>query len=135
MRTIGLMGSVHLPGRVISVPVARAFVRELLGVAGWAEADDVLLLVSELVTNAVRYSDSGRRPNGLVALTVTDNGRSLRVDVLDEGSRDGAPCVREAGSESDNGRGLWLVEHIASTWGVREDETGRTVWFEMNAPR
>ncbi|GGK71690.1 hypothetical protein Sme01_26170 [Sphaerisporangium melleum] len=64
-------------------------------------------------------------------LTVTDTGRCLRVDVLDEGSSGRAPRVGEIDFVSDHGRGLWLVERIAARWGVREDEAGRTVWFEM----
>ncbi|MEV7964997.1 ATP-binding protein [Sphaerisporangium sp. NPDC088356] len=135
MRTAGLLGTVQLPGRVISVSVARAFVRELLGAEGWRDADDAELLVSELVTNAVRHSASGSKPLGLVTLTVTDNGDALHVDVIDEGAPHHVPRVQEPTIDGDSGRGLWLVEQIASAWGVREDQAGRTVWFEIAVPR
>ncbi|MFC4588198.1 ATP-binding protein [Sphaerisporangium corydalis] len=135
MTTLGLIGTIHLPGRALSVHVARAFVREALRADGWQEVDEAELLVSELFTNAVRHSRSGSRPHGLVTLVVTEHTGSVRIEVIDEGSPERVPSVQDADVDGDGGRGLWLVEQIASTWGVRENLTGRAVWFEISDSR
>ncbi|MEU8266667.1 ATP-binding protein [Sphaerisporangium sp. NPDC049002] len=131
MRTAGLLGSIDLPGTPASASSARAYVRELLGAAGWREVDEVELLVSELFANAARHSDSGRRESGVVRVVVTHTGHALRVEVIDEGSSDHTPRVQQANADGEGGRGLWLVDQIASSWGVREAPAGRAVWFEI----
>jgi anti-sigma regulatory factor (Ser/Thr protein kinase) len=132
MRTVDLLGAVDLPARATSVPLARAFVRGLLDAAGGPQADDVQLLVSELVANAVRYSDSGRGVHGTVRLVVTDDGHTLHVDVIDEGSAGAVPWIPcQVDPLSESGRGLWLVRELSSAWGSEQDESRRVVWFEV----
>jgi len=89
--------------------------------------DDVLLLISELVTNAVRHGV----PPILVAIECDDTSLHVRV-------RDGSPALparREVGLESEGGRGMTLVELLTNTWGVEpvadDDGVGKEVWFEL----
>jgi anti-sigma regulatory factor (Ser/Thr protein kinase) len=84
-------------------------------------AADVALLVSELVTNAVRYGDAPIT----VAITLDDG--VLRVDVTDTGAGD-RPSRKPAGT--DGGFGLQLVEMLAHRWGVMAGATH--VWFELD---
>ncbi|GII65696.1 ATP-binding protein [Sphaerisporangium krabiense] len=125
-----------LPAVEASVPVARAWARDLLAVWIVAPAlDDVLLLLSEVVTNAVTHSDSGRSPDGRVRLRVAllSRVRGVHVEVADDGAAGEAPVARPAEVGSAGGRGLWLVSEIASAWGSspRDDGPGRSVWFQV----
>ncbi|GAA3076465.1 ATP-binding protein [Streptosporangium carneum] len=135
------LGVVDLPGVAHSVPAARRYVAELLTNAGHAEVEDVLLLVSEVVTNAVVHTGSGR-PGGVVTVEVTAAGRRMVcVEVLDDGPSSpvvppGVPVLRRPEGDGEGavpeagGRGLWLVDTIAESWGVRRVERGRTaVWM------
>jgi anti-sigma regulatory factor (Ser/Thr protein kinase) len=120
------------PGRVESVPEARTWARDLL--AGRVEdsvLDDVLLLLSELATNAVAHSDSGRTADGRVTVYVARLPGAVHVEVTDEGSDTSAPAVRVPEADGDGGRGLWLVESLSTEWGFHPDEPGRSVWFRV----
>jgi len=130
-----LLGQICLPAQVDSVPIARQYVRLLLQVVEHAQADDALLLVSELVTNAVRHSDSGRLPDGRVAVAVANYDGTLHIDVVDAGSTGHQPRLcTDVGLDSGGGRGLWLVQELASAWGWQETSTGRVVWFQLTGP-
>jgi anti-sigma regulatory factor (Ser/Thr protein kinase) len=105
------------PGR------ARRLLRQAL--RRWGMEDQVEaaeLLVSEVVTNAVRYAE---RPITL---------RLVRTDVLRCEVGDDAPVLpqmRFAGPDDEGGRGLYLVNRIAQRWGVRRLGAGKIVWFEL----
>ncbi|MBB2911602.1 anti-sigma regulatory factor (Ser/Thr protein kinase) [Streptosporangium becharense] len=108
--------------------VARRRVRELLG-EGHPASDDVILLVSEVVTNSVVHSCSGG--GGRVAMTVAVEPDAVFVEVSDAGSGASAPHVR-IDPEAESGRGMFLVDLIARRWGVLDDSRGsRTLWFEV----
>ncbi|MEV6987440.1 ATP-binding protein [Sphaerisporangium sp. NPDC051017] len=127
-----LRGAVDLLGRSSSVSLARAYVRGLLMAAGRRDAGDVELLVGELVANSVKHSDSGRRPGGVVTVRVYDDGRTVHVEVTDEGSEAGIPRIpAQVDPLSESGRGLWLVRELSTEWGWTEDGSGRTVWFKV----
>ncbi|MCF1596380.1 SpoIIE family protein phosphatase [Streptomyces muensis] len=81
------------------------------------------LVVSELVTNALRY---GRRP---VRLRLIHEGRTLISEVFDSSST--APHLRRARVFDEGGRGLLLVGQLAQRWGTRHEPTGKTVWAEQ----
>ena len=86
--------------------------------------DTALLLVTELVTNAVRH---GGDP---LDLQVTDDDQVFRVEVTDHGST--MPVRRdEVDPWSEGGRGLMLVETLSDSWGVTPAHPGKTVWFEL----
>jgi anti-sigma regulatory factor (Ser/Thr protein kinase) len=84
------------------------------------------LLVSELVTNSVRHVADSSRP---VVLGLRLGARAIRVEVHDGGAgfKPGKPEPRGA----DGGFGLYLVERMASRWGVDTRE-GTRVWFELD---
>jgi len=99
---------------------ARALLREHANGLDRDRLDTAVLLISELVTNAVLHG------TGEIRLTIDIDGDEARFSVCDDGG--GTPVVRpEPGP--DGGWGLRLVGELASRWGVRE---GRTqVWFEV----
>lgn len=108
------------PGR------ARRFARRALSRWGLEELQDSLeLLVSEVVTNAVRYAE---RPVTL---------RLLRTDVLRCEVGDDSPQLprqRRARDDDEGGRGLFLVNRMARRWGATRLSSGKVVWFELALP-
>jgi len=124
-----LLGRLELPAIEASAPRARAWLRDRLG-EDHPALDDVLLLASELVTNAVRHSDS--RHTGTVTVVATALRGIVHVTVIDAGA-EGMPHI-EGGAgdeEGEGGRGLFLVDVLARAWGVQERPEGRAVWFEV----
>jgi serine phosphatase RsbU (regulator of sigma subunit)/anti-sigma regulatory factor (Ser/Thr protein kinase) len=104
--------------------MARRLARRALDRWGLEElTDSVELLVSEVVTNAVRYAS---RPITL---------RLLRTDVLRCEVGDDVPQLprlRQARATDEGGRGLYLVNRLARRWGATRLSTGKVVWFELN---
>jgi anti-sigma regulatory factor (Ser/Thr protein kinase) len=110
-----------------SVAEARTKVLEAMAPdLGDDTADRVRLLVSELVTNAVRHGDGGYA----VELHAHWNSH-IRVEVVDHG-RGFIPLPRSAPSDEPGGYGLFLVGTLADRWGV-ETDSRTTVWFELEA--
>nr|WP_307847221.1 ATP-binding protein [Streptomyces sp. F63] len=104
---------------------ARALTRATLG--QWrlnAVSDITVLLVSELVTNSLRYASG---PIG-VRMERTPN-RTLVVEVSDP--LPDPPLTRIAAPEDEGGRGLQLVAGVSHRWGARQGGSGKTVWFEL----
>ncbi|MFC6082822.1 ATP-binding protein [Sphaerisporangium aureirubrum] len=133
MTTGDRLGKIDLLGLASSAKIARAYVYSVLYRAGRRDLDDIETVVSEVFTNAIRHSESGRRPGGLVQVRVYDDGATSRVEVTDEGSPNGIPAIPEqADPVSEGGRGLWLVRELFSSWGWGQDHSGRTVWFEVS---
>jgi serine phosphatase RsbU (regulator of sigma subunit)/anti-sigma regulatory factor (Ser/Thr protein kinase) len=103
---------------------ARRLARRALARWGMEDmSDSVELLVSEVVTNAVRYAS---RPVTL---------RLLRTDVLRCEVGDDVPQLprlRQARATDEGGRGLYLVNRLARRWGATRLSTGKVVWFELN---
>jgi anti-sigma regulatory factor (Ser/Thr protein kinase) len=91
------------------------------------QLEDVKLLVSELVTNAVRHPDSGTGIDVEVAVTAGN----VRVVVTDPGHGFSKPDVKAPPDDSPGGRGLLIVERVASRWGVSPGRHTR-VWFELD---
>jgi anti-sigma regulatory factor (Ser/Thr protein kinase) len=95
---------------------------------GWApRADEVELLVSELVTNAVVHV------GGTVLVTVTASDHELTVAVGDTSVH--TPAPEDASVWDTNGRGLSIVESLADRWGVDPSGPGKSVWFSLRAQR
>lgn len=107
---------------------ARAVVREQLHDWGLARlADPAELMVSELVTNAVRHSHS--RPVQLRLI----RGETLLCEVDDDDHT--LPTLLGADPAAETGRGLRVVSTLAREWGTSRTAAGKTVWFELTAPR
>ncbi len=83
------------------------------------------LLVSELVTNAIRYS------HGDVTLRLV-NEKALVCEVLDNSAA--LPRLRQANGEDENGRGLQVVRQLSKRWGARRTPAGKVVWCEQPLP-
>lgn len=106
--------------------IARRMVDELDGVVGPECAERARLLVSEVVTNAVRHGEG----DTIRVLFDADPGGELRCEVMDEG-HGFVPKARDKPSTVEGGWGLHLVETLSRRWGVREGSTH--VWFELPA--
>ncbi|MEU9305367.1 ATP-binding protein [Streptomyces sp. NPDC048269] len=113
-------------------PVAkgRDFTRQALRDWGWGgteTAEDALLLVSELLTNASLHA------GGCHELVLTA-GEALRIEVYDGTS---APPRRHPAPQRGvpGGHGLYIVERLSDRWGARTHEHGKVVWAEIEATR
>jgi anti-sigma regulatory factor (Ser/Thr protein kinase) len=116
-------------GRADQVGLARRFVLEALD-RGSPIRDDVGLLVSEGVTNALLHSSSGHE-HGTFTVGYFLSDTSIRVEIRDGGGP-AQPHRRVHDLESMTGRGLDLFEALADRWGHRGDERTRVVWFEID---
>jgi anti-sigma regulatory factor (Ser/Thr protein kinase) len=119
--TITLPAALRAPAR------ARAWVAEHAADLAPSLLQDALLVISELVTNAVRHG----RPEIVVSLRRTPQG--LRVAVQDAGPALPAPA-RTTAPDVPSGRGLLIVEATATRWGVDPawPGPGKTVWVELD---
>ncbi|MCK8677844.1 ATP-binding protein [Streptomyces lichenis] len=112
---------------------ARAFTG--LALAKWGAGpvqDDALLVVSELVTNAVTATTTAlAEPDGLSLVTVRLLGlrASVVIEVWDLSTA--RPAAKEPDEESEGGRGLLLVGSLASRWGSYTAGGGKAVWAEL----
>lgn len=115
------------PGAVRS---ARAVVRGKLHNWGLDALGDIAaLLVSELVTNALRHATG---PIGVRLVRPVGPAPTLLVEVSDP--LPDPPRKRTARIDDENGRGLQLVAHSSRRWGTRPGNNGKTVWFELAVP-
>ncbi|MER5517733.1 SpoIIE family protein phosphatase [Streptomyces sp. NPDC002763] len=122
-------GKVHtwqLPQRPAAVAGARKVAGQQLEAWGLTDAAFATeLIVSELVTNAVRYGE------GPIALRLIRD-TSLICEVSDCSST--APHLRRARVYDEGGRGLLLVAQLSERWGSRQTSTGKTIWAEQPLP-
>jgi anti-sigma regulatory factor (Ser/Thr protein kinase) len=118
-----------LPPDVPAVRLARQATRDTL--AAWHLGhleEPAVLLVSELVTNAVRHA----RDTGAIGLELASRGNWLRLEV-----QDGDPHWREMDSRADwgeSGYGFLVVDALADRWGLRRICAGKAVWAELGEP-
>lgn len=131
-----VLGTLDVPAVPAEVAPARHWLAKLLADDYAAIVDEVVLLVSEVVTNAVLHSDSIRAGEdgdpGTVGLVVLKVYGGVRVEVIDAGSPNSAPRVIEDGPDALNGRGLHMLDFLSGgRWGSYTDGGGRTVWFEI----
>jgi anti-sigma regulatory factor (Ser/Thr protein kinase) len=105
---------------------ARAFVRDTLRIWHLDDAREVAeLLTDELVSNVVCHDGS---PMELRARRGT---AGVRIEVDDTSTE--VPILRDPDGMDEHGRGVMLVEQLASDWGVDVHDTGKTIWFEVAA--
>ncbi|WP_228031529.1 ATP-binding protein [Streptomyces phyllanthi] len=117
-----------LPASPASVGLARAAVKELLGSwgAGRELCGDAVLVVSELVTNALTHTGSDR-----VVCRLRVTADRLRIEVEDQNRGGTLPERREPDDDDQNGRGLMLVGALTTDWGVGNGTQGCVVWAEL----
>ena len=111
------------------VAVARRFVRDLL--RAWhaeADADAVLLVTSELVTNAVLHA---RTEGSIRVIPLGEHSRLVRIEVYDQNPR--RPSTGPCPADATSGRGLALVSLLASDWGMENRPDGKVVWAEVGS--
>ncbi|MEU9760602.1 ATP-binding protein [Streptomyces sp. NPDC047985] len=120
------------------VPTARDFARQALHEWGWlpassadgrAAAEDVLLVVSELVTNACLHAE------GPEEIRIAHAAKVLRVEVVDAGAGQPAPRTPHRAGRP-GGHGMFIVQRLCLDWGVLRvpGRPGKTVWAELAAP-
>jgi anti-sigma regulatory factor (Ser/Thr protein kinase) len=110
----------------------RRFVTRTLArsVGGEVDSDAATLLASELVTNAILHTNSGK-PGGAVTVVILSLPDGILVEVIDDGSPS-TPVVKEDPLAGE-GQGLYLVQQLATQWGYLRDQAGTTVWFHVAA--
>ncbi|MFI8948398.1 ATP-binding protein [Streptomyces sp. NPDC053750] len=120
------------------VPLARDFTRQALYAWGWlpsatadqrAAAEDVLLVVSELVTNACLHAE------GPDELRITCEKKVIRLEVSDRGTGQPAPRTPHRAGRP-GGHGMFIVQRLCLDWGVVRTPgvAGKRVWAELGAP-
>ncbi|GGX99429.1 ATP-binding protein [Streptomyces anandii] len=120
------------------VPLARDFTRQALYAWGWlpaatadqrAAAEDVLLVVSELVTNACLHAE------GPEQLEITCDRKVIRLEVSDRGTGQPAPRTPHRAGRP-GGHGMFIVQRLCLDWGVVRipGVAGKKVWAELGAP-
>ena len=131
-REVVIAGSVLVPNTPASVALARQRLADDLMAAGIFDGavGDAVLVVSELLSNAILHARPLPGANIQVAWAVDDD--AVEVAVSDGGAHT-RPVPARATISSLGGRGLDIVEYLATTWGVRTDDTGLTVWAVLPA--
>ena len=132
-REVGTVGTVLLPYAPASVGVARQrLAADLIAAGIFAGAvGDAVLVVSELLSNAIRHARPLPGASVQVAWALDDD--AVEVAVSDGGALT-RPILTQATVSALGGRGLSIVEYLARTWGVRSDDAGLTVWAVLAAP-
>jgi len=125
---------VLLPCVPSSVAVARGRIAAALREAGLfpTAVADAALVTSELLSNAILHARP--LPDACIRVSWILTPISVEVIVSDGGSAT-RPRASRPSLSSIGGRGLGIVEHLCSSWGVRADERGTTVWAVLPAPR
>jgi anti-sigma regulatory factor (Ser/Thr protein kinase) len=117
-----------LPAEDHSVRLARHAAHVVLGAWRLAHMEETaVLIVSELVTNAVRHA----RGTDVVEVDLHATRTCLRIEIQDCDRRWPQPRI-PAGFE-ESGFGFVLVDALSAKWGVRETATGKAVWAELDA--
>ncbi|WP_158581493.1 ATP-binding protein [Actinomadura spongiicola] len=124
-----LLGEMTLPAELESVPRARRFSRSVtVGSDIGHVGDDTEILVSELVTNAVRHVTI---PGSVLLLRLLRAGTRLRVEVHDQSAA--VPRARPLDLMDETGRGWFLVAIMADRHGTDHTPSGKAVWCELHA--
>ncbi|RKS10407.1 anti-sigma regulatory factor (Ser/Thr protein kinase) [Nocardiopsis sp. Huas11] len=122
------------PSRPASVRDARDWLRLRLDLARIPAppTHDALLILSEITTNALLHAPEGQSGRAFVVSVFTYRN-SLRISVRATRTTSTIPCLEvvRADPEAENGRGLFLVDALAATWGVERTRSGPAVYFTL----
>jgi anti-sigma regulatory factor (Ser/Thr protein kinase) len=121
-----------LPANLQTPRMVRGTLDALKRLLPAGSAQDVRLLTSELVTNAVKHG--GLQPTDQVEVRATASPERVRIEVVGGTRPFGAPEHRP-NPEELGGWGLLLVSGISDLWGTRRTARGTAVWFEVGAGR
>jgi len=123
-----LVHRMTLPAAAMAASIARDTARRALDSWGLNHVtEDAVLLVSELVGNAVRHATNDGSD---LELELASAGTVLRIEVRDADPR--SPHPRAPAGLDESGFGFVLVEALASEWGVTQTGTGKAVWAELS---
>jgi anti-sigma regulatory factor (Ser/Thr protein kinase) len=120
--------SVTFPGRAAFVPSARRFVRSIL--TGSPRADDLELIASEMMSNAIRHTPAGQ-PGGTFTLTVRTRAGWARVEVSTLGSGEWEHDSDSGCPDDEDGRGLAIIDALADGYGHDGNAAGQTAWAQV----
>jgi anti-sigma regulatory factor (Ser/Thr protein kinase) len=122
------MLTLELPANTYAPARARELVREAAELTAVTEDDRwrVEMIVTELVTNAVRHG-----PGGPVELALQSGGNGIRGEVADPGPGIHHLNLERRRPTEEGGRGLFLVDALSDSWGLSDDRS--RVWFEVAA--
>ncbi|MFE4669362.1 ATP-binding protein [Streptomyces sp. NPDC056716] len=134
----GTVRRLSFEGQSGVVPLARDFARQALYAWGWlpaagadrrAAAEDVLLVVSELVTNACLHAE------GPDEMAIACDRKVIRIEVSDRGTGQPSPRTPHRAGRP-GGHGMFIVQRLCLDWGVVRTPgvAGKTVWAELGAP-
>jgi anti-sigma regulatory factor (Ser/Thr protein kinase) len=126
-----MLVSLEIPVEAEAVAMARDAVVRVVAEATSAEQrmDDLRLLTSEIVTNALRHA--GLRHGDTIGVAVEVSPRRVRVEVADHGPGFDPTALHDPAPEKVGGWGLVLVKRLADSWGVIRNEPN-FVWFELS---
>jgi anti-sigma regulatory factor (Ser/Thr protein kinase) len=103
---------------------ARRFVLAALEEWGVEAVDEIAIVASELVTNALMHA------HGQVEVAVQRNDHAVRLEVSDGSAL--VPIIREVTNQETTGRGMRIVEQLTDRWGADAGPGGKTVWVEID---
>ena len=126
-----LLDSLTIPGRAEHLRSVRGFVARALGPG--TESTEAALLASELVANSMQHSDSGRDGGSITVRLIAIPG-GIRAEVVDQGSTTVPALMRSRPGLDESGRGLQLVDALATRWDYARDAAGTLTWFELAMP-
>ena len=118
----------EFPKTKASVAAARKFTRDVLSDLSEEVRDEVVLMTSELTTNALTHTD------GAFVVTIERTETAVRISVSDSSAL--APVERFPSAGQPHGRGLQIVNKLSDEWGSsRISGDGKTVWFRVDLRR
>ena len=118
----------RFPCEPTSVCQARRFTAGVLGSVVPDTTDDIILMVSELATNACNHGATAFE----VRVIPPASDACVRVEVVDDAP--GKPVLRKPPPSDTHGRGLQIVATLSDRWGVTRKEKEKCVWFSVAVP-
>lgn len=115
----------ELPSQPSSARLARRLARGAMGGCAEPVVETAELLITELISNAVRHAASPP------VMRIDVESGTVRVAVSDTSPK--TPDVRQPDLEAEGGRGLLLVESLATSWGWTRTSDGKQIWFTLDA--